>query len=90
MNIQLFGKSPKQWIVEDENTTSTNIPYYTILSKLGARFHRDYIRDYYDFRFATFSISSTTSKPMLARLHLKLSIPFMKNDIGIGIFLGRD
>jgi len=88
MNIRFFYKSSKQWIVEDENTISTKIPHYTILKKLGARFHRDEIRACYDFRFATFTISST-SKPMTIRIRLKISIPFMVNDIGIRLFRGN-
>jgi len=89
MKIRFFGKSPKQWIVEDENTISTNIPHYTILKKLGARFHRDEIRACYDFRFATFTISSA-SQPMTIRIHLKLLIPFMKNDMGIRFYVCKD
>jgi len=83
MLIKIFGKIPSV-IFEDEKTNSVSIPYYTILQRLGARFHPDPIRDCYDYRFAKFTIFSS-STPLTSRKYLEIPIPFKKHDLSIGI-----
>jgi len=91
--MKLFGMIYHQFIDNDTvkgGSFQDHIPYYNLWKKLGARFHRDNVRDCLVFRFATFTISSSGTVPLSSRLLLKLSIPFIHNDIGIGIFHGRD
>jgi len=81
--IKIFGRITTE-DYEDEKTNSITIPHYTLLKKLGAKFHRDCARDCYDYRFAQFTIYSC-STPLTSRKFIAIPIPFMKKDFSIGI-----
>lgn len=83
MLIKIFGRIAAERF-EDEQTNSITISHYSLLKKLGARFHPDHLRDCFDFRFAQFTIHFH-NKRLSDRKYFQIPILFKKHDLSIGI-----
>jgi len=86
--MKLFGMILHEFQNEDNIRNAKfedHIPYYKLWKKLGASFHHRAEKDSLEFRFATFTIFRSY-RITTQKVYLKISILFLKKDIGIGIY----